>query len=110
MSTADLSKQKAAADFNWTNDDENDSDDFDSCFPPAGQRLAPVGANADDDAAVMKELKLGGGGGDSCEPAMPESAASTAQLELRLQELEDEQEELNSSLLAMTSHFAKVRK
>ena len=102
----------------WTADFNTDDLDL---FPPSGKRLAPVGANAEDDALLdeneatldkakaelelMQEeqqlLLLGGGGGggegDACE------------LKRRLREMEDEQEELNSSLMSMTSHFAKVR-
>ena len=85
------------------------------------QRLAPVGANADDEDAggddarkaeimrslmseaeqqeAMMMLSCGGGG----------NAGEATELRQRLMEMEEEQEELNSSLMSMTSHFAKVR-
>ena len=108
--------------------------------PPPGKRLAPVGANAEDDdeeveqAGDAKSIKsrtqsvdlesnfssdfwLGGGGGggnnDEATAAAPVMAAAAAanseKLEAHIRQLEEDQEELNNSLMSMTSHFAKVQ-
>ncbi|XP_078501453.1 RUN domain-containing protein 1 [Lissotriton helveticus] len=67
----------------------------------AGERWAPVGAVAsptpeEDDDMVMKRARAG-------------SLGAAGEMAAKLRRLEDEQEQLNSSLLALTSHFAQVQ-
>ena len=79
-------------------------DDFD-LYPPRGKRLAPVGAasNEDESSHAMTSYCDGGGG------HLPQPLTSdNNQLEERLRQMEEDQEELNSSLMSLTSHFAKV--
>lgn len=101
-------------------------DDFDIFPPPTGKRLAPVGAASNDDEM------------DSCQPgssgksAMSNRAASalsngdeacfdgalgtlrgssesnSQMLHEKLRQMEEDQEELNTNLMSLTSHFAKV--
>uniref|UniRef100_H3AFN3 RUN domain-containing protein 1 n=1 Tax=Latimeria chalumnae TaxID=7897 RepID=H3AFN3_LATCH len=61
-------------------------------------RWAPVGAVASPEEEAEKPEKCGGGS-SALAPAMAE----------KLRRLEEEQELLNSSLLALTSHFAQVQ-
>jgi len=67
---------------------------------PATERLAPVGAaddvDEDDDVASFKAHFRSRGSFDDYDRE-------------RLRDLEDEQEQLNSSLLALTTHFAQVQ-
>ena len=78
------------------------SDEDLDLFPPSGKRLAPVGAASNEDepsmASVSPRMKL-----SLNEP-------QNNQLEERLKQMEEDQEELNSSLIQLTSHFAKVRR
>ena len=88
-------------------------DDFD-LYPPSGKRLAPVGAASNEDEDMkgsamrppLPSLQLHNGG------SMPSSGCNSStvnnQLEERLRRMEEDQEELNSSLMSLTSHFAKV--
>lgn len=95
-------------------------DDYDDLFsdednaPPKGKRLAPVGQAANEDemsGQICGMLKNESGhfrhdfadfsksnGNDGC----------SQELKRRIEEMEEEQEELNNSLMSMTSHFAKV--
>ena len=78
------------------------SDEDLDLFPPSGKRLAPVGAASNEDeqpsmASVSPRINL-----SLNEPQN--------QLEERLKQMEEDQEELNSSLIQLTSHFAKVRR
>ena len=72
-------------------DESYDYDSFDehSEERPA-ERWAPLGASA------------------STPPVLPDSSMTVSEAE-RLKHLEDEQEQLNSSLLALTTHFAQVQ-
>ena len=74
-------------------------DDFD-LYPPRGKRLAPVGADFNEDETSMAYCSSG--------LPQPLSASDNNQLEERLRQMEEDQEELNSSLMSLTSHFAKV--
>ena len=108
-----------------TDDDDLDLDlDLDlysdeELRPPAGKRLAPVGQAANEEDEQPSKMKseggamtldsgamfaaLGGGGmGGGC------GSGDADELQRRIEEMEEEQEELNSSLMSMTSHFAKV--
>ena len=81
-------------------------DDFD-LYPPRGKRLAPVGAASNEDEASHAMTAYGDGSGLN----LPQPQALTSdnnQLEERLRQMEEDQEELNSSLMSLTSHFAKV--
>ena len=72
-------------------------DDFD-LYPPKGKRLAPVGAASNEDEIGVKM-------------AWNQDQIVTSdnnQLEERLKQMEEDQEELNNSLMSLTSHFAKV--
>ena len=73
--------------------EESDDAGSDCFFPPASQRLAPVGAAQEEAREAAK---------------MPGMKEEDATLKRKLREMEEEQEELNASLMAMTSHFAKV--
>ncbi|TRY87802.1 hypothetical protein DNTS_015708 [Danionella cerebrum] len=63
-----------------------------------GERWAPVGAVASPEDEQWKRGSLAG-----C------VSSSDPDMVARLRKLEDEQEQLNSSLLALTSHFAQVQ-
>ena len=88
-------------------------DDFD-LYPPSGKRLAPVGAASNEDfdmdstgnglasAASFEASGLGN-------PNFSASDGLSHVLEERLRQMEEDQEELNTSLMSLTSHFAKVR-
>ncbi|XP_036395226.1 RUN domain-containing protein 1-like isoform X2 [Megalops cyprinoides] len=70
-----------------------------------GERWAPVGA-----VASPEDEESGDGKGEELEPRRKGSASAGAtEMALKLQKLEEEQELLNSSLLALTSHFAQVQ-
>ena len=75
-------------------------------FPPVGKRLAPVGANAEEDnksKSMADELLQ-----KSSSSVMIDEDSHELKEQIRRMELE--QEELNDSLMSMTSHFAKVSK
>lgn len=72
--------------------------DSEAAFAGAGERWAPVGAVASPEDEHWK------GGAQS-----GSVFSSEADMVAKLQKLEEEQEQLNSSLLALTSHFAQVQ-
>lgn len=95
---------------------------------PPGKRLAPVGANAEDDdeesCVDVKSIKSRAqsvdlesnfssdfwlGGGDAAGVAAAAESPNNDKLEAQIRQLENDQEELNNSLMSMTSHFAKVQ-
>ena len=78
-------------------------------FPPTSTRLAPVGANAEDDAARKAEVMRSLLSEAEQQEAHMCDDGDAHELRRRLEEMEEEQEELNSSLMSMTSHFAKVK-
>merc|ERR1719270_2690625 len=81
-------------------------DDFDLYpHPPRGKRLAPVGAasNEDEISNVMAAYSNDG------QFNLENSTSDNNQLEERLKQMEEDQEELNNSLMSLTSHFAKVQ-
>ena len=115
--------------FDEDDDEEDDEDNFHSgneetLPPPRGKRLAPVGANDEDEVNITKDSDKeysvesspgfntvgggsrfwGGSGGSGCE-----NKGINKELEDKVKCLERDQEELNSSLMSMTSHFAKVQ-
>lgn len=72
--------------------------DSEAAFAGAGERWAPVGAVANpEDEQWKRGTQVGS------------VSSSDADMAARLRKLEDEQEQLNSSLLALTSHFAQVQ-
>ncbi|CAH2301987.1 RUN domain-containing 1 [Pelobates cultripes] len=80
--------------------------------PMAGERWAPVGAVAEEadeqsskSASIVKAANIAGFGASS----RSRSGSVSAEMIDKLRKLEDEQELLNSSLLALTSHFAQVQ-
>uniref|UniRef100_A0A4W5K1H5 RUN domain-containing protein 1 n=1 Tax=Hucho hucho TaxID=62062 RepID=A0A4W5K1H5_9TELE len=82
--------------------EELSTSDSEAAFAGAGERWAPVGAVASPEDESGK--------GDAVEPRRKGSAASgEMEMAARLRKLEDEQGLLNSSLLALTSHFAQVQ-
>ncbi len=101
-------------------------DDFDpDVYPPSGKRLAPVGAASNEEAMMdgscgngaangcsHKNLDLpsdlGGLGTASMMSMSSNSSTVNNELEERLRVMEEEQEEMNTSLMSLTSHFAKV--
>ena len=114
-------------------EDEED-EDSELFLPPAGKRLAPVGGNAEEDSSDGRKkddkkttdkmessssvdnfdsfVDARMGSTVSASPDVsnaPGSPGEDAALKRRLARMEEEQEELNDSLMAMTSHFAKVR-
>lgn len=80
------------------------SDDDYDLFPPTGKRLAPVGAASNEDEDVMASKDASSA--DFHLPVGPSSSSN--ELEERLRQMEEDQEELNTSLMSLTSHFAKV--
>ncbi|XP_024127260.1 RUN domain-containing protein 1 isoform X2 [Oryzias melastigma] len=78
--------------------EELSASDSEAVFANAGERWAPVGAVAspEDESGASGRPKL-------------RASASEEEMTARLRKLEDEQELLNSSLLALTSHFAQVQ-
>lgn len=94
-------------------DDDVDQVDFDDGLQPLSERWSPLGANYDDAVTPSSELlspesELELLSSDSQDKHdfqhMDEAAEMT-----RLKGLEEEQEMLTSSLLALTSHFAHVQ-
>ena len=76
------------------------SDEDLDLFPPSGKRLAPVGAASNEDEPMASA---------SPNPLMSQSLISNSnELEERLKQMEEDQEEMNTNLIALTSHFAKV--
>ncbi|TSQ23975.1 RUN domain-containing protein 1 [Bagarius yarrelli] len=77
--------------------EETVASDSEAVVAGAGERWAPVGAvaNAEDERSLSPEGR-GGPGGD-------------AEMATRLRRLEEEHDQLHSSLLALTSHFAQVQ-
>ena len=73
---------------------------------PWGKRLAPVGANDDDDDE--DKLELNAANFDPIESST-QSKEDSKELRRRILEMEQDQEELSNSLMALTSHFAKVQ-
>lgn len=72
--------------------------DSEAAFAGAGERWAPVGAVANpEDEQWKRGTQVGS------------VSSGDADMAARLRKLEDEQEQLNSSLLALTSHFAQVQ-
>ena len=80
--------------------EELSASDSEAVLAVAGERWAPVGAVA------SPEDESGGGGQQRRRGSAP---ATEAQMATRLRKLEEEQDSLNSSLLALTSHFAQVQ-
>ncbi|XP_028268730.1 RUN domain-containing protein 1 isoform X2 [Parambassis ranga] len=82
--------------------EELSASDSEAIFAGAGERWAPVGAVA------SPEDESGSGG--SGQPGQRGSSSSTEdEMSGRLRKLQEEQDLLNSSLLALTSHFAQVQ-
>lgn len=82
--------------------EELSASDSEAIFAGAGERWAPVGAVA------SPEDESGSGG--SGQPGQRGSSSSTEdEMTGRLRKLQEEQDLLNSSLLALTSHFAQVQ-
>lgn len=80
--------------------EELSASDSEAVFAGAGERWAPVGA-----VASPEEETRGAG-----QPRQGGSSSSTEdEMADRLKKLEEEQDSLNSSLLALTSHFAQVQ-
>ena len=84
------------------------SDDDYDLFPPSGTRLAPVGAASNEDEDIMASKNLAAS--SSSDFSSTAVASASTELEERLRQMEEDQEELNSSLMSLTSHFAKVRR
>ncbi|XP_029294408.1 RUN domain-containing protein 1 isoform X2 [Cottoperca gobio] len=80
--------------------EELSASDSEALFAVAGERWAPVGAVAspEDESGSAGQPKQRGS-----------SAATEGEMAVRLEKLEEEQDLLNSSLLALTSHFAQVQ-
>ncbi|XP_064177726.1 RUN domain-containing protein 1 [Anguilla rostrata] len=83
--------------------EELSTSDSETAFA-GGERWAPVGAVASPEDEESRD-----GQGDELEPKRKGSLSSTMEMATKLQKLEEEQELLNSSLLALTSHFAQVQ-
>lgn len=81
--------------------EELSASDSEAAFAGAGERWAPVGAVA------SPELEGGGVVGRSLSGVC--QAGAEENMAVRLEKLEEEQAQLNSSLLALTSHFAQVQ-
>ncbi|XP_054615418.1 RUN domain-containing protein 1 [Dunckerocampus dactyliophorus] len=78
--------------------EELSASDSEAVLAGAGERWAPVGAVAtpeEERASVGQQRQRG--------------SAGEEEMAVRLMRLEEEQEQLNSSLLALTSHFAQVQ-
>ncbi|XP_011695279.1 PREDICTED: RUN domain-containing protein 1 [Wasmannia auropunctata] len=78
--------------------DEVENSDESSESRPSGERWAPVGANDDGDNEFADEYKYVNANVDNLAYDME-----------RVKMLEEEQEMLNSSLIALTTHFAQVQ-
>ncbi|KAJ8364639.1 hypothetical protein SKAU_G00134700 [Synaphobranchus kaupii] len=84
--------------------EELSTSDSETAFA-GGERWAPVGAVASPEDEESRD-----GQGDAIEPKRKGSVSSgVVEMASKLQKLEEEQELLNSSLLALTSHFAQVQ-
>lgn len=81
--------------------EELSTSDSEAAVAGAGERWAPVGAVASPEDESGK--------GDSIAPRGRGSCATGEDMTARLMKLEEEQDLLNSSLLALTSHFAQVQ-
>lgn len=82
--------------------EELSTSDSEAAFAGAGERWAPVGAVA----SPEDESRIG----HIAEPRRKDSASvNEPEMASRLRKLEEEQGQLNSSLLALTSHFAQVQ-
>ncbi|XP_034448443.1 RUN domain-containing protein 1 isoform X2 [Hippoglossus hippoglossus] len=82
--------------------EELSASDSEAMFAGAGERWAPVGAVA------SPEDESGSGCAD--QPKQRGSSSATEEeMATQLRRLEEEQDQLNSSLLALTSHFAQVQ-
>ena len=117
----------------FDDDEDDDEDNFlsgneDTLPPPPGKRLAPVGANDEDEMNNSKDsdkeysvesspgFNTKGGSrfwgssiGGSAATSGCESNGYNKELEEKVKSLERDQDELNTSLMSMTSHFAKVQ-
>lgn len=80
--------------------EELSASDSEAAFAGAGERWAPVGAVA------SPEEESGSAGQPTQRSSSP---ATEEEMAVRLEKLEEEQDLLNSSLLALTSHFAQVQ-
>uniref|UniRef100_A0A1A8HQD1 RUN domain-containing protein 1 n=1 Tax=Nothobranchius kuhntae TaxID=321403 RepID=A0A1A8HQD1_NOTKU len=78
--------------------EELSASDSEAVFAGAGERWAPVGAVASPEDESGGQPRLRG-----------LLSASDEEMAARLRKLEEEQDLLNSSLLALTSHFAQVQ-
>ena len=78
--------------------------ELEELVPPTGKRLAPVGANEEEDDLMLLNF------GEQCviSGKQETKGEDTFQLRKKLGQLEEEQEELSNSLMSMTSHYAKV--
>uniref|UniRef100_UPI003AABDB2F RUN domain-containing protein 1 n=1 Tax=Centroberyx gerrardi TaxID=166262 RepID=UPI003AABDB2F len=84
--------------------EELSTSDSEGVFAGAGERWAPVGAVA------SPEDESGSGSGSAAQPRQRgSSSAAEEDTAARMRKLEEEQDLLNSSLLALTSHFAQVQ-
>ncbi|XP_042361545.1 RUN domain-containing protein 1 isoform X2 [Plectropomus leopardus] len=82
--------------------EELSASDSEAVLAGAGERWAPVGA-----VASPEDESRGGSAG---QPKQRSSSSATEEdMSARLEKLKEEQELLNSSLLALTSHFAQVQ-
>ncbi|KAF5895108.1 RUN domain-containing protein 1-like isoform X2, partial [Clarias magur] len=77
-----------------------EASDSEAAVTGAGERWAPVGAVANPEDERGGQSPAGRGGAP---------AGEEAEMATRLRRLEDEHEQLHSSLLALTSHFAQVQ-
>lgn len=83
--------------------DELSASDSEAVLAGAGERWAPVGAVA------SPEDESGSCGSGAHSRQRCSTSASEEEMTSRLRRLEEEQDLLNSSLLALTSHFAQVQ-
>ena len=70
------------------------SEDEDFEPRPPGKRLGPIGQDNDEEVREVREVV---------------EREETGELVERVRQMEEEQEELSSSLMALTSHYAKVQ-
>ncbi|XP_036408814.1 RUN domain-containing protein 1-like isoform X2 [Megalops cyprinoides] len=85
--------------------EELSTSDSEAVFAGSGERWAPVGA-----VASPEDEDSGFGKDDALEHRRKGSmSADVTEMAMRLRKLEEEQDLLNSSLLALTSHFAQVQ-
>ena len=82
--------------------EELSTSDSEGASAGAGERWAPVGA-------VASPEEESGVRGSAQPRARGSSSVSVEETAARLKKLEEEQDLLNSSLLALTSHFAQVQ-